>query len=340
MNTVAEQEIALKELEIQALRTAIQQKHSDLARIKDAKAVRIKNTDSLLRAADRSTYLPVEVILRIFELLYYPQSVDRQTRFTRELSLFKIATGFADLPGWQKAIMGQIPLVLVPDVRYWDRVKIELSLRNKLALGYHPRVCAYDDNVAIAQVGAREPAAAYLAVNGGHFPLYVKAARHFELKSLIFSASDLQKLSEGLAIAGDLLWGIESLELVVKQSFMEIQDGFWQQNQFNRGPFHLNVPVGNLVPRLRAACLQWKTLQGSLPHLAQVTSLDLAIHRRLMRFSSIISSTAYTTCHSHSLTLRCGKDTVVGTSLPSTMLAILPSYQTSMNCRSPDWIVA
>ncbi|KLO11078.1 hypothetical protein SCHPADRAFT_487924 [Schizopora paradoxa] len=278
-NTATEQDIALKELEIQALRTAILQKHADLVRIKDEKVIKVNHADSLLRGMNRNTYLPVEVILRIFELLHYPQSVDYKIRSTRELSLYKIATGFEDLPGWRKAIMSQIPLVLAPDSRQWDNVKNELSLRNKIALGYHPRVCAYNDNDVIAQTGIREPSAAYLAINSGYFHAHQDVARHFQLKSVIFSASDLQKLSEGLDYAGELLWRIESLEIVLSRSYMEIHDGFWNQlgGQDNRGPFRLSIPPGDLVPRLRIACLPWGALQGCLPLLTQVTSLEIVI---------------------------------------------------------------
>lgn len=277
MNTAAEQEIAIKELEVQALRTAILQKHADLVRIKNEKVIKVKYSDDLLRGMNRNPHLPVEVILRIFELLYYPQSVDFRTRSTQDLALYQIASGFEDLPGWRKAILGQIPLVLAPESRQWDSIARELSLRNRLALGHYPRLCAYNNNNDIAQVGAREPAAAFLAINSSSFRTHLSVARHFKIKSLILSASNFQRLSEGLNAAGELLWRIEALEIVVNKNQAYIHDEFPVQQEADEGPLRISFPIGGLGPTLRFACLPWDALQACLPLLAHVTSLELVI---------------------------------------------------------------
>ncbi len=289
----AEQQIAIKELEIEVLRRAILKKHKDLERISNAKASKVKRTDDHLRVMKRNPYLPVEVALRVFELLYHPDSVDFSIRSVLDLPLYRMSGGFTDLPGWQKAIQSQIPLVLVSGSRDWDTVVARrLSPRNELELGHHPRLRELGAGAALAQVGPREPAAACISVDIPAFEGHLAAARNFKLQSLILcsESSNFQRLFTALNTCGEFLWCIQSLEILFDRQPALYSQGLPGEEQDAREPVHLSLPAGVVKPALRYACLPWDTLRGCLPLLAHLVSLDLVISAKSFNAKDILDS--------------------------------------------------
>lgn len=181
-------------------------------------------------------YLPVEIIFQIFGYLHITTDVNEKS------PIFEIAEGFADLPGWQSAILRAAPLVLVSSPATWNKASHIMTDTQLRCVGHGPRLLEFRDKDAIDRLAftSNGPAMLVLA-DEDTFNSDILAARHFDWQSVVLLAATVPRLRYMLHACGDSLWSARSLSIGLKYSSAAQLD-FDAEDLEPRGGFRLWIP--------------------------------------------------------------------------------------------------
>ncbi len=153
----------------------------------------------------------VETIFQIFGYLHLTADVNEVS------PIFDIAGGFADLPGWQRAILRIVPLVIASSPAAWDKGVNVMTDAQFQCVGRAPRFCLFGDKDTVDQLTLNEPAMLILA-DDDTFDSDILAAQKLHWQSVVLLAATAPRLRYMLHACGDFLWSIRSLSFGLKYS--------------------------------------------------------------------------------------------------------------------------
>lgn len=197
-----------KKLELEALRLTIVKKAKEIRDVEAAKLLSVERTNALIEATEQTVHrlpcLTVETVFQIFRYLH-------MTAVLNGISpLFEIAEGFADLPGWQHAILHIVPFVLVSAPASWDKGLFIINNCQLPYLGYCPRLRIFGNKDTVDHLASRDPAMLVLA-DEDTFDSDVVTAKTFNWDSVVLLAATVPQLRYMLQACGEFLWSARSL---------------------------------------------------------------------------------------------------------------------------------